>query len=117
MSWSKKAAAGPSSSRRSLSNHAGADKDAVDRLGRVVQRTGFPIETAIALVYPAELHTLDGPELRYAIRNTESLEYALHTNLINRPPERLPESGWLTGNVRDLASPRPESNRAAASSR
>ena len=86
-----------------LSNHAGADKDAVDRLGRVVQRTGFPIETAIALVYPAELHTLDGPELRNAIRNTESLEYALHTNLINRPPERLPESGWLTGNVRDLA--------------
>ena len=80
-----------------LSNHTGADKDAVERLGRVVQRTGLPIETAIALVYPAELHTLDGPELRNAIRSTESFEYALYTHMINRPPERLPASGWLTG--------------------
>ena len=86
-----------------LSNHAGADKDAVDRLGRVVRHTGLPIETAIALVYPGELHTLDGSELRNAIRNTESFEYALYTHMINRPPERLPASGWLTGNVRDLA--------------
>ena len=86
-----------------LSNHAGANKDAVERLGRVVQHTGLPIETAIALVYPAELHTLDGAELRNAIRSTESFEYALYTHLINRPPDRLPTSGWLTGNVRDLA--------------
>ncbi len=86
-----------------LSSHPGADKDAVDRLGRVVQRTGLPIETAIALVYPAELHTLDGSELREAILQTESFEYALYTNVINRPPDRLPASGWLTGNVRNLA--------------
>ena len=86
-----------------LSNHAGADKDAVERLGRVVQRTGLPIETVIALVYPGELHTLDGSELREAILQTESFEYALHTHMINRPPDRLPSSGWLSGNVRDLA--------------
>ena len=86
-----------------LSNHAGANKDAVERLGRVVQRTGLSIETAIALVYPVELHTLDGAELRNAILATESFEYALFTHMINRPPERLPASGWLKGNVRDLA--------------
>lgn len=86
-----------------LSNYASADKDAVERLSRVVQLTGLPIETAIALVYPPELHTLDGPNLREAIRKTESFEYALFTYLINRPPERLPASGWLKGNVRDLA--------------
>ena len=86
-----------------LSSHSGADKDAIDRLGRVVRHTGLPIETAIALVYPGELHTLDGSQLRNAIRNTESFEYALYTHMINRPPERLPASGWLTGNVRDLA--------------
>ncbi len=86
-----------------LSSHSGADKDAIDRLGRVVRHTGLPIETTIALVYPGELHTLDGSELRNAIRNTESFEYALYTHMINRPPERLPASGWLTGNVRDLA--------------
>ena len=86
-----------------LSNHTGADKDAIERLGRVVQRTGLSIETAIALVYPVELHTLDGAELRNAILATESFEYALFTHMINRPPERLPASGWLKGNVRDLA--------------
>ncbi len=86
-----------------LSDHAGADKDAVERLGRVVRSTGLTIETAIALVYPGELHTLDGAELRNAIRNTESFHYALHTRMVNHPPERLPASGWLTGNVRDLA--------------
>ena len=86
-----------------LSSHADADKDAVERLGRVVRTTGLPIETAIALVYPAELHTLDGSKLREAIRQTESFEYALFTHLISRPPERLPASGWIKGNVRDLA--------------
>ena len=86
-----------------LSSHSGADKDAIDRLGRVVRHTGLPIETAIALVYPSELHTLDGAELRNAIRRTESFEYALYTHMINRPPERLPASGWLAGNARDLA--------------
>ena len=86
-----------------LSSHADADKDAVERLGRVVQSTGLPIETSIALVYPPELHTLDGADLRKAIRNTGSLEYALFTRVIDRAPERLPASGWLKGNVRDLA--------------
>ncbi len=86
-----------------LSDHSGADKDAIARLGRVVQRTGRPIETAIALVYPPELHTLDGPNLREAVRTTESFEYALFTRLIHRPPDRLPASGWLKGNIRDLA--------------
>ena len=86
-----------------LSSHADADKDAVERLGRVVQATGLPIETSIALVYPPELHTLDGAVLRNAIRSTGSLEYALFTRVIDRAPERLPTSGWLKGNVRDLA--------------
>ncbi len=86
-----------------LSNRVGADKDAVDRLGRVVGRTGLTIETAIALVYPRELHTLDGARLRKAIRKTGSFQYALYTRMDDRPPERLPASGWLTGNVRDLA--------------
>ena len=86
-----------------LRSHAGADKDAFDRLGRVVQRTGRSIETVIALVYPSELHSLDGPKLRESIRRTESFEFALFTRMIDQPPERLPASGWLAGNVRDLA--------------
>ena len=49
------------------SNHASAEADAQARLGRRVASTGRQIETAIALVYPANLHSLDGSALRYAI--------------------------------------------------
>ena len=50
-----------------LSDHSGAEKDAIERLGRTVERSGRSIETAIALVYPSVLHTLDGQALRAAI--------------------------------------------------
>ena len=49
------------------SNHASAEADAQARLGRTVASTGRQIETAIALVYPTNLHSLDGSALRYAI--------------------------------------------------
>ena len=83
------------------SNYASAEADAVARLGRTVD--GRPIETAIALVYPPELHSLAGAALRTAINSTRGLEYALYTRRINEPPERLPENGWIRGGVRDLA--------------
>ena len=65
--------------------------------------TGRQIETAIALVYPPDLHSLDGSVLRDAIDSTKYLEYALHTRHVGRPPERLPSQGWIRGGVRDLA--------------
>ena len=83
------------------SNYASAETDAVVRLGRTVE--GRPIETAIALVYPPELHSLAGAALRTAINRTGGLEYVLYTRRINEPPERLPEAGWIRGGVRDLA--------------
>ena len=85
------------------SNHASAEADAQARLGRTVASTGRQIEIAIALVYPANLHSLDGSALRYAISSTQDLEYALYTRRVDSPPERLPSQGWITGSVRDLA--------------
>ena len=85
------------------SNHASAEADAQARLGRTVASTGRQIETAIALVYPANLHSLDGSALRYAISSTQDLEYVLYTRRVDSPPERLPSQGWITGSVRDLA--------------
>ena len=85
------------------SNHASAEADAQARLGRTVANTGRQIETAIALVYPANLHSLDGSALRHAISNTQDLEYALYTRRVEGSPERLPSDGWITGSVRDLA--------------
>ena len=84
-------------------NHASAESDAHARLGRTVASTGRQIETAIALVYPANLHSLDGSALRNAISSTRNLEYALYTRRVDGPPERLPSQGWITGSVRDLA--------------
>ena len=85
------------------SNHASAESDSQARLGRTVASTGRQIETAIALVYPANLHSLDGSALRNAISSTQNLEYALYTRRVDGPPERLPSQGWITGSVRDLA--------------
>ena len=84
-------------------NHANAEQDAKARLRKHPAESDFPIETAIALVYPPELHNVNGAKLRAAIRSTDRLEYALYTASESGVPDRLPESGWLTGGVRDLA--------------
>ena len=85
------------------SNHTSAEDDAKARLGRTVVDTGRQVETAIALVYPPNLHSLDGSALRDAIGLTHDLEYALYTRCDGSPPERLPSQGWISGSVRDLA--------------
>ena len=87
-----------------LSSYAGAEEAAISRLGRTVGTTRRTIETAVGLVYPPSLHVLDGAPLRRAIANTDELDYVLYTYREDGPPERLPGSGWLNGNVRDLAS-------------
>ena len=85
------------------SSHASAENDAKDRLGKTVASTGRQIETAIALVYPADIHTLDGAELHDSIDGTQDLEYALYTHRLGDPPDHLPSAGWIRGGVRDLA--------------
>ena len=85
------------------SSHADAEKDAQARLGRVVAKTGREIETAIALVYPPNLLSLDGPTLRDAIVRAQDLEYALYTRRVGSSPDRLPSRGWIKGGIRDLA--------------
>ncbi len=84
-------------------NHTSAENDAKNRLGKTVAKTGRQIETAIALVYPETILTLDGAPLREAIGGTQDLEYALYTHKAGDPPDRLPSTGWIRGSVRDLA--------------
>ena len=85
------------------SDHTSAEEDAKARLGRTVANTGRQIETVIALVYPANVRSLDGATLRDALDHTRELEYALYTRQTDGVPERLPSEGWITGGVRDLA--------------
>ena len=84
-------------------NHQSAEHDALERLGKIVNETGRPIESAIALVYPASVLELSGQALRDEIASTDGLEYALYTRTVGGGEERLPESGWLTGSAKDLA--------------
>ena len=85
------------------SDHLEAEDDAKKRLGRTVAQTGRQIETAIALVYPSKLHSLDGSALRKALKLSQQLEYALYTRRVDDLPDRLPTDGWIKGGVRDLA--------------
>ena len=84
-------------------DHDSAESEARERLGRIVNETRKPVESAIALVYPPEVAELDGPQLRDALGTTSAFEYALLTRTPGGGVERLPESGWLTGSARDLA--------------
>ena len=85
-------------------NHASAETDALARLGVVVNETGRPIESAVALVYPAEVREQTGGKAtRAALYATNALEYALYSATSGDAVDRLPESGWLRGNIRDLS--------------
>ena len=84
-------------------SHDSAELDAGGRLGRVVNETGKPIESAIALVYPKAVLDLSEQSLRDALRQTDDIEYALYTRTTGDDAERLPESGWLKGSAKDLA--------------
>ena len=85
-------------------SHASAENDARARLGETVKEASGRIESAIALVYPPDVREKTGGRaLRSALRKTDALEYALYSATSGDAVERLPESGWLRGNVRDLA--------------
>ena len=85
-------------------NHTSAETDALARLGAVVESSGREIESAVALVYPPDVRgQTGGKAIRAALRKTDGLEYALYTATSGDAVDRLPSSGWLRGNVRDLA--------------
>lgn len=82
---------------------ATVDDDAFLRIGLELSSGGLAIETAIPVIYPLDLDGLSGEPLRDAIRAAENLQFALYTHRPNEPAERLPSSGYIRGNVRDLA--------------
>ncbi len=84
-------------------SYRSAEREAIDRLSEIVNETGKPIESAIALVYPESVRDLSDSELRDELRATDGLEYALYTRTVAGEVERLPESGWLRGSAKDVA--------------
>ena len=77
---------------------AHAEEEARQRLGLETTVFGRPIEAAIALRYPAEVG--DANDLQAALSEAR-LSYCVFSE--NGGAERFPESGWLDGNVEDLA--------------
>ncbi len=96
-----------------------AQQEAADRLGKHIAGQTRPVESAIALRYPAELKS--ATDLGSALREAQ-LSYCVLYDEGDFPPSRFPESGWLDGQVEDLADlvrlvamPRREVMRAANS--
>lgn len=83
-------------------NHRQAESEAQSRLGKRLRETAKTVDTVVALVYPAEIRTHTGPELRSALLGT-FFEYALYSKESDERIIRVPESGWLSGNLTSFA--------------
>ena len=83
--------------------HADAEQSAVARLGQRPVESAQAIESVVALVYPESLMSPSGGALREAIRETDEFEYALYARTEGNGRSRLPVSGWIRGDVIDLA--------------
>ena len=82
--------------------HRQAEKDAKQRLGRRIRDTGTEVHASLALVYPYALRTQRGAALRNEIAVVQ-FEYALYTVAANQSISRFPATGWLSGNLAQLA--------------
>ena len=82
---------------------ATVEADAASRLGLRLTDGGLDIETAIAVIYPLELDGLSGGDLRNALSTTNDLRFSLFSRVLNQETDRLPHTGWLRGDLRQLA--------------
>ncbi len=77
--------------------------EARSRLGNTTQNTGKTIEQTIAVRVPDSLREVNQSKLNEAIE-ASTLEYCLYSlRLSSGGIDRWPPSGWLSGNVDDLA--------------
>lgn len=85
-----------------VGNHQQAEAEARSRLGRRLVDNPRSVEIAIALVYPQALRRLQGEALRRALHDAE-YEFAVVHSESDGTIKRTPESGWLSGNLTELA--------------
>ncbi len=85
-----------------VANPAQAEVEARSRLGLHLATTGTPIHATIALNYPASLRDHSGAALRSELRTCQ-FEYALISQDADGGTIRVPNAGWITGGLRELA--------------
>jgi hypothetical protein len=85
-----------------VGNHRQAEIEAQSRLGRRLAMVAASVDTAIALVYPAQIRIYTGQALRQALQTT-IFEYAIFSSGLN-PGEtiRFPSMGWISGGLTSL---------------
>ena len=80
------------------------EKEAIDRLGRVMAMGAKKIEHAIALRIPQQVKEIDAANLEEEIIKTR-FEYCLFSAFnTDTPPQRWPEEKWLQGGIDDLTA-------------
>lgn len=76
------------------------EEDASNRLGKSLTGSTLPIETVVALRYPARFRTSAESDLDRVIATSNDLEWALLTETGGRNPS----NGWVSGTAADLAA-------------
>ena len=76
------------------------EDDASNRLGKSLTGSTLPLETVVALRYPARFKTSAESDLDRVISSSKDLEWALLTETGGRNPS----NGWVSGTVADLAA-------------
>ena len=79
------------------------EAEALARLGEDLSGSGRTILSAIAVRIPQRLRGAQGRALTKAIESADDLEFALFTVKNDAEHTRLPERGWLSGNIIDLS--------------
>ena len=78
------------------------EADARERLGKTLRGTGDSIEQALAVRIPKALASVSQNDLEAEIEKAR-LEFCIFSET-PEAPQRWPETGWLDGNVDDLAA-------------
>ncbi len=85
-----------------VGNYRQAEIDAQARLGKRLVSSAATIDTAVALVYPSQIRVYAGQALRKALQKTD-FQYALFSSGGDEGITRVPNSGWLSGDLVSLA--------------
>lgn len=77
------------------------EDDARLRLGISLEATPDPVETVVAVILPGRLRNASAGDVHPALVVADDLRRAVLRE--GEPPIRLPESGWVSGGLRELA--------------
>ena len=85
-----------------VGNHRQAEIEARSRLGKTISNSSHKVHAAIALVYPEALRAHRAQNLRDALQRAR-FEYVLFSIDQNEQTIRFPSTGWMSGDIKDLA--------------